>query len=64
MPVFLGPVVFAYEGIWAKLTVTESGLLLCQGPPGAIRHCHTLFVVSQRIVPVSSRRSLWLFPGG
>lgn len=39
-----------------KVTVTECGLFLCQCPPGPVGHCHTLFVVSQRNIPVSSCR--------
>lgn len=45
---------FVCEGIWAKtkITVPESGLVLGQWPQGPFRRCHTLFVASQRTVPV------------
>lgn len=42
----------ARQGLWAKPAVMESGLFLCQCPPGAVRRCHTLSVVFRRNVPV------------
>lgn len=56
---------FVHKGMWAMLAAMESGLFLCQCPPGAVRHCHTLFVVLQRNVPVRSCGLLWAcVPGG